>query len=110
MEQKHSDYQAHTGDAVSQLNTNAMNSQDLSHLSNGFIHPDSMTGIMQAQPFISDPSMAGLPMPDASLILPLIMAANGSAPASAHPNAISAGKSPLKTISLTLINREMQRT
>jgi hypothetical protein len=72
-----------------------MNPQDLSQLGagNGFMSAEAMAGVLQGQPFIPDPSMAGLPMPD-QLMMPLMMGGvNGTA--AMPPPEISAGRNEL---------------
>lgn len=68
-----------------------MNPQDLSQLGGGgeYMSAEAMAGILQGQPFMPDPSMAGLPMPD-QLMMPLMMGQNGTT--ALPPAGISAGR------------------
>lgn len=61
--------------------------QDLVNQAN----PEAMAALMTGQPFVHDQNMGGLPMGDASFMLPMMMA-NGAANIPIQPNTISAGK------------------
>lgn len=59
------------------------------------LDPSAMASILSGQPFVADPSMAGLPMGDPSAMMP-IMFPNGQVqvPPQAPPRAVSAGTLP----------------
>ena len=68
-----------------------MDPNGMAQVGNGFIDPTAMAAMIQGQQFIPDPSMAGMQMPDAQVMMPLMLA-NGHASAPQQPNNISAGK------------------
>lgn len=63
--------------------------QDMPPLGSNFVSAEAMAGMMQGQPFVTDPSLAGLPMPDPQLMMSM-MVPGGTIPTNLQPTGISA--------------------
>lgn len=80
--------------AVGTDNAAAM-SQDMPPLGSNFVSAEAMAGMMQGQPFVTDPSLAGIPMSDPQLMMSM-MVPGGTIPTNLQPSGISAGKRTLR--------------
>lgn len=77
------------------MGPDSMGTNDMSQYGNGFMDPSAMAAMMQGQAFMPDPNMGmgmgGMQVPDAQLMMPLMLS-NGHAAMPQQPNGISSGK------------------